>query len=261
MHLSSKCVLKKIAAEKIALEYLPQKFPFAMSGPAEQFIQLNPNHGNAGSFRLNDLVSEQTGVADRERLSSEEMVEVRALEKLKEVQESAHREAYAIGLEEGRAAAFKQYEEELKARLADFAELGLSLSKLKLDLVNFNESHIVKLIYFMANRLAMYEIEQNPEAILAVLKTLIEGSYEGEQVLIRLSPQDFKFVNETRERLGTDFEFLKKARLDESPEIKPGGCIIETNYGVVDATLEERAHKLMETTFASAPKVRDSIAS
>lgn len=261
----NKSVLKREQAESLTIEYRPKKFPFTMSESASDFIKMNPDHGLPGNFRLNPLIAEQTGVAGLEQKSDEDLIEQKVLEKLKEIQEAGYREAHSLGLEEGRLEALKKYEADFSDRLKHFDELLATVNELKLDLVNFNEAHIVKLIYFIASRLAMFEISEHSEAIVSVLKSVISSSAEQDQITVKLSTSDFAFLQSMRSQVRgetkADWPALDNVRLEQSEEIRSGGCVIETNYGMVDATLEERVEKMMEAIFQSTPKVRDVIAS
>lgn len=253
-------VLKKSEADRIALDFHPRKFPQELPEQAKTFVAQSQGTSVHGSFRLNTLIAEKTGIAGFEKNMNLEAVERAALEKLKTLEEAAYKEAYALGLEEGKKEALRIHQEELSEQISHLDQIINSMQELKKDLVQFNEAHIIKLIYYMAERLAMKEIEQNTESILPVLKSIVENSQAEEQLTVKLSPEDFKFLNEAQDKIGKGFEFLTRAKLEATAEIKPGGCIVETNYGVVDATLEERLSKLWGAIEESIPKIKSRIA-
>lgn len=45
------------------------------------------------------------------------------------------------------------------------------------------------------------------------------------------------------------------------PGIKSGGCVIETNYGEIDAQVEQRLEQLWASINPALPKVKNVIAS
>ena len=55
------------------------------------------------------------------------------------------------------------------------------------------------------------------------------------------------------------FEFLKKIRLEGVEGISEGGCIVETNYGQIDARFEQRVEKLWEAVSESIHRVKPRI--
>jgi flagellar assembly protein FliH len=255
MHLFSNHVLSKDEAEKTVVKYIPQKFPFEVPQPATEFNQMQEARPTA--FRMNEIIAARTGIADKQKQEKEELAELMALEKLKEIQETAYKEAHDLGMVEGRKEAFAKYENEIIEGVQNLNELISSISKLKTELLTFNESHIVKLLYYMASRLAMKEIQEDAEAIVPVLRTVLESSQEEESLTVKVSAEDFEFLNESQRFLNLKIQALKRAKIEKVEAVKRGGCVIETNYGQVDATLEHRMSRLWETVSETAPKAKD----
>jgi flagellar assembly protein FliH len=253
----AKAVLDKVDAEKIAVAYSPRRFPATISNVAHDFVAFNS--GNSSSFRIDRLVAEQTGVAELERLSIEEKVEREALLRLKDLQEQAYQQAYQLGLDQGREKAFLDQQTELNEKLLHLEELLNSIDRLKGDLIACNETQIVRLIFYMSKRLVLQEIEVKPELILEVVRQAVMGAQSDEKVTVRVSPSDFTFIESIKEKLGKDFDAVKRAKLDSSEDIMPGGCVVETNYGDVDATIDQRLDKLWSSISEKLPKVKNVV--
>lgn len=260
----AKTVLSKDEADKLVVAYSPRKFPAVISKTASDFVAFQTAHSEnpkIQSFRLDKIVSEQTGIAELERLSIEEKVEREALARLKDLQEQAYQQAYQLGLQEGREKAYQENQEELKASLGSFYKLLETLENMKAELANYNETHIVRLVYYMAKRIAMDEVADRREIILKVASQAIQNAQSEEEMTVRLSPGDFEFIGKIREKLTKDFEPLKRAKFEASEDIRDGGCIVETNYGNVDATIEQRVEKIWDAIAGKLPKVKDQTGS
>ncbi|MES2965877.1 MAG: FliH/SctL family protein [Bdellovibrionota bacterium] len=260
----SKSVLSKEDADRLAVAYTPRKFPAVVSKTASDFVAFQSAHAGDPSlsgFRLDKIVSQQTGVAELERLSIEEKVEREALTRLKDLQENAYQQAYQLGLEEGREKAYLESQDHIKQSVGSLHTLLASIENLKADLVTYNETHIVRLCYYMAKRIAMDEVAERPELILNVVSQAIQNAQSEEELTVRLSPSDLQFVEQMREKLPKEFEPLKRAKLESGDDIRDGGCIVETNYGNVDATVEQRIEKLWEAIAGKLPKVKDETSS
>lgn len=251
-------VLDKNDADKVAVSYTPRKFPVVISPVAKEFVSHQAESGKS-RFRIDPLNAAQTGVAELERMSIEQQVEQLALEKMKSVQEEAYREAYQLGLDEGRDRAFAEHKADLEEKLASFDRVLTALSTLKNDLVTANEAHLMKLLMHMASRIAMDEVRSRPELILSVLRQAVESARSEEEVVARVSKQDLEFIEKAKERLGREMEFTKRVKLEESEGVSPGGCIVETNYGSVDASIEKRVARLWEIMAEKMPKVSDTV--
>ena len=256
----AKNVFAKSEADNLAVQFAPGKFPFRISEAAKGFVAYQEAEGTK-DFYLDPIIAGQTGVTELERVSIEALVEKEALQKFKDVEEAAHREGFKLGQEEGRQLSLEQHTVELKEKIASLESVLESMEKIKHELVTFNESHILKLIFYIARRVAMSEIQAKPEIIIEVIRQAVQSSQEEENIAVFLSTTDAEFIEKNREAFGREGEFLKRLKLEQRPEIQPGGCIVETNYGVVDSTIEQRVSKLWESLADKIPRVKDSAGS
>ncbi len=231
---------------KTVMDYQPKKLTLNVTAQAKDFVGSQPE-GPDVSFRISELIAQQNGIQDLERASLEKRIEGKALEKLKEIQESAYREAYNIGLDEGQLKGYEESKQAITERLQVLNELVEKFGRIKNDILQRNEVQIIDFIYYLASKVAYFEIEKNPERILPVLKNAIESLQKDERMLIKISPQDFATIEDLRKKSGNNFEYLSNAKLESVDTLKPGGCLIETNFGLIDATVEERLSKLWET--------------
>ena len=249
----SKAVLPKIAAKVVVLEYVPNKFDL---GTPKQALDYLEKKKRGADFRLNETIRIQTGVDEIETANEEEKVEARALELLKDIQEPAYKEAYELGLSEGRLEAFTKHSKEIEEKLDETEKMLLSFEEAKKEIINFNEAHMVKLVYQVASKLARVEVEHNDQALIDILRSAITLAQDEENITVRVSPRQFDFVEELKKQTGRSFEFLKKVKVEASPDVSNGGCIVETNYGEVDARVEQRVDSLWATFQENMPKVK-----
>ena len=126
-------------------------------------------------------------------------------------------------------------------------------------MASFNEAHIIKMIYSFASKIAMGEIEERPELILPLVKQCIETTQQTEEVALLLHKDDLEFINSMKDELGKDFEILKKVEMRESTNVERGGCMVQTNYGSVDGSLEKRIEKLWNGLKERSPKSKDIV--
>jgi flagellar assembly protein FliH len=257
----AKGLLSKEDADKLAIAYTPQKFAQRITASASHFVamQSSGNVQMGSDFRIDRLVAEQTGVAELERLSLEEKVERGSLARIKELQEDAYQQAYSVGRSEGQESALAEFRAQLDEKLVHFDELLGSVAKLKSELVSSNEAQIVHLVYYLAKRIALAEIVERPELILQIVKDAIHDAQSEEKVTVRVSQSDLDFIESTQAQLGKEFSSLREIKLEANEEITSGGCIIATNYGEVNATLEKRVDKLWLALNEKIPKLKDSV--
>lgn len=253
----SKAVLPKEKAQIQVLEFVPKKFELGTPAQALEYLEQKKR---GDDFRLNDTIRIQTGVDEIEKISEEEKVEARALDLLREIQEPAYKEAYEIGLSEGRKEAFGQFTRQITEKLETLEGLLKSIENAKKEIMTFNESHMIQLIYQIACRLAKAELERNDQALLEVIRGSVSLAQDEEQVVVRVAETQHEFIEELKKHNGRQFEFLKKLKLEPSPDVSPGGCIVETNYGEVDARVEQRIQSLWSVLAENIPKVKPKVA-
>lgn len=253
----SKRVLSKEHAEKAVLEFSPPRFDL---GTPQQALQYLKEKREGSDFRMNDSIRVQTGVDQIEEANLEQKIEEAALAKLKEIQEAAYQEAYNLGREEGHNAAYAHVSAEIKERMDTLDQLLMGVGNLKKELEHHNEAHLVKLTFQMAARLAKYEVEINPDVVVQVLKDAVALSQDEENITVRVSQDQFDFLEQLKKQSGREFDFLKKIRFEPSPDVSAGGCVVETNYGEVDARLEQRIEQLWTALSENIPKVKAKLA-
>ncbi|HEY8269494.1 MAG TPA: FliH/SctL family protein [Pseudobdellovibrionaceae bacterium] len=253
----SKAILPKITAQEKVFEYIPKKFELGTPAQALDYLEQKKQ---GADFRLSEALRIQTGVSEIEKATEEEKIESRALELLKEIQESAYKEAYKLGTTEGHHEAFTKFSREIEERLTELEGLLNSIEKAKSEILNFNEAHIVQLAFHIATKLAKVEIEKNNESLIEVLRGAVTLAQDEEDVTVRVATEQHEFIEELKKQNSRQFEFLKRIKFEPSEEIAKGGCIVETNYGEVDARIEQRIQSLWETLAENVPKVKSKIA-
>lgn len=159
----------------------------------------------------------------------------RAREEADSIRESAMKEGYQAGLNQAHADL-----EEFKASLTQFMNAPN-------DVYGYIAPDILEISVDIAQKIIKKEIEQDPQAlfntIVDVLKTL---SKEEPKVTLQVNPAE---VNEVKQAVP---ELLDLAGLstkvivlaDES--ISEGGCMVTTDNGIVDATIETRVNLVVE---------------
>ncbi len=252
---SSRNVISREVSANRVVDFEPKKFPTVMPEQAKAFVRMDP--GPTTNFKVSDLVAQQTGVSAEEKKILEAKVQDMVLAQLKQVEERAYQEAYELGLDVGRKQSFDKYIQQYKSQFSRFGDLLTLMENLISTLVSKNEARIVDLVMRVAEKLAVDHIEANREVILSVLKEVFTELQKDEKVIVKVSQPDFEFIQEVQERLGfgDELKFLEGHKVESSPEIKSGGCVIETNYGDVDATIEQRLTKLWGELRAKIPKV------
>lgn len=114
--------------KKGVLNYEAKKIDMDMPRSAKQFVGEQPLESGA-RFVIDELISKQTGIFEQEKMKVEQAIDEKVIEKLKDIQEKAYKEAYELGLEEGKKLAYDNNQEAIKFHLSEMITL-LKTSKL-----------------------------------------------------------------------------------------------------------------------------------
>jgi flagellar assembly protein FliH len=145
----------------------------------------------------------------------------------------------------------------LTQKLQHLEELLQSFERLKADLIACNEAQIVRLTYYMAKRLVYDEISARPEVVIEAVRQALMAAQSDENVTVRVSPSDLAFIDGIKEKLGKEFDNVKRLKFEAGNDVSSGGCVVETNYGDVNATLEQRLSRVWQQLNEKLPKPSD----
>ena len=243
-------------SEVTVLNYTPVQFDFGTPGSALDYLQ---EKEKGSDFVMSDVLRATTGVEEIERQSEETKIEQKVLDKISLLQEDAYKQAYELGYDEGRAKAIEDKSSELQRKSEELDQLTANLFKIKEEMVYQNEAHIMRMIYEIATRLAFDHISEKQEVVLQLIKKSIEEAQADENVNVRVSNEQLEFLEKIKLNPTRDYEFLKQVKFEGSDSISVGSCIVETNYGVIDARIEERVKKLWTELKQAVPKVKSPI--
>ncbi|MCB1180711.1 MAG: HrpE/YscL family type III secretion apparatus protein [Chlamydiia bacterium] len=115
------------------------------------------------------------------------------------------------------------------------------------------EKSIVSLAITAAKKIVGKEIKLDRETIVDIVSTALKPVSQHKKVAIFVNRKDLDILEENRPRLKALFEHLKSLTLSTRDDIAPGGCVIETEAGIINAQLEYQWDAL-ETAFQTLLK-------
>lgn len=249
-----KVIIKSDQSIQEVLKHEPQKLVSTQPENIDELIRIKElSH----DFLISDIVKNFTGLAEVEEKKAESEIERKALEELKAIQEKAYSEAYELGLEEGRKKAFFETSEDINKGIQELNHLISSIRNSKIHFLNNNENQLLKMTFYLAGKIALFEIENKSEkAVLEVLKECVSISHSEEKIKIGVAPEQFDFLETLQKEHNREYDFLKRAEFLPQNDIRLGGCVITTNYSEIDARIEERIEKLWVEIQGTIPPLK-----
>lgn len=237
-------ILKNSNNEQMIFDYKPRALSKDIASSAVDFVH-DEKHRQS-DFVISEQAAQQSGVAKLENERSQKIIDTQVLEKLKEVQEKAYKEAYDLGLVEGEKKAFTDHKRILSDKMLALDQLILTIESLKQDQLKDNEAQLIELTFQIAKKLVLKDLSGDREVIVQLLKSFI-GQLQEEQIMaIRVAQEDFARLEELQGSLETPIESLKKVKLIKEASLTPGGCIIDVSHGEVNLSVVDRLDRLWE---------------
>ena len=157
-------------------------------------------------------------------------------------------QAYEQGYAAGQTAALAAIEERLEETKAAYQDSIVRLVRMREELLGQCEQEIVRLVLEVAKKVVQREVSIDREVVLALIKVALSRVSSNTPVTVRVHRDDYQFL-ETRRH-----EFLSGengvVNLVQDRSISRGGCLIETEFGQVDARLEQQFKEIERGFFS-----------
>ncbi len=163
-------------------------------------------------------------------------------EKLAHLAQEAYEKGFEQGHRDGEELGRKKYET-LAARLAEVLKsLEQEIERHILAL----EPQVLALVKLMAEKVINREISLNSEVLQEAIREALSHVVDQARVKIRLNPGDLEFLEEIIEELSEELSRLKDFEVIPDGSISRGGCLLETDFGLIDATVERRWREALQ---------------
>jgi flagellar assembly protein FliH len=152
--------------------------------------------------------------------------------------EDGKKEGYQDGVTAGKAdiRAEMQYELDKMAETAN--SIVMSAKRETEKMITAAERQIVDIALAVARKLLARELEENPAVVLPIVKTALEKVHDQEQIVVKVSVDDFELVTEAKSDLQMMSGCEQSLTVLADPTISAGSCVIDTAYGSVDARID-----------------------
>ncbi len=123
--------------------------------------------------------------------------------------------------------------------------LSFNEKLLKLDAVlkNFEQELTKKILPVAlkaAKKILGEELKLHPDRILDIVKQSLKPVLENHTVKIYVSKKDLNLMEQHKDRIKENLTQARIFTVQERPDIEPGGCVIETEAGIINAQLENQ---------------------
>lgn len=104
-----------------------------------------------------------------------------------------------------------------------------------------------------AKKVVGREIELSPRTVLDIIRSNLKAVTAHSNITIYVSKKDLDLVEKEKDHLKQLFEKVESFTIRERGDIEPGGCVIETEGGIINARLDN-VWQTLEKAFESLLK-------
>jgi Flagellar biosynthesis/type III secretory pathway protein len=235
---------------------------------------------DGGRFPLQSLDFEEFFVQgkSKEPFNKEERVIIGLEKRVNDLQASIERskdelpgllhksreEGLREGMQKGEAAAYEkakaEYEKQVDALQKRISSFLAEVEGSKKSIYANAHKILLDLACGLAKKIIQSEVALNPDIILGVIKKSMTYIADRERIIVRVSKDDLETVSGRKDFWVPVGERLESISIETDERIEKGGCIIESNSGLVDARLgvqfeelRDMVEKVWESVSASGP--------
>lgn len=161
----------------------------------------------------------------------EQKYRIKVASECEEIKEQAQREGFEEGL--------KQWADLLALLEAERAKVRDELEKI-----------LTPITLKAAKKIVGREIKLHSETIVDIVSNVLKTVAQHKKIVIYANSKDLEILEANRPNLKQLFESLESLSLRPQDDIETGGCIIETEGGIINARLENQ-WKILEEAFKS----------
>jgi flagellar assembly protein FliH len=163
------------------------------------------------------------------------------------------REAFANGYAAGERAGLEAGTKRAEAMLRRLAQTLDELKSLRGTMVRQTEQQMVQLALAIAKKVLRREAAVDQDLLIAMARVALERVGESGAATIRLNPEDY---SQTVQRHG-DHWAGSRVKVVADPGVSRGGCLVESEFGFVDASVEAQFDQVAEA-MADTDRRRDA---
>ena len=189
------------------------------------------------TFRAEELGMGKEELVDYAKGEAEQIVR-KAMEEAGNIREHAKES----GLEEARRIAEETASDKVKEALETLNQAVIERKKIIKDA----EGEVLRLALKVAEQIIKSEVSLHRDVSLNIVSDAISRVSDREQVIIKVNREDLENIKKYKDRIGSIVDGIKSLSIVEDSVVEPGGCVIETNLGYVDARISTKIAAIEE---------------
>jgi flagellar biosynthesis/type III secretory pathway protein FliH len=125
------------------------------------------------------------------------------------------------------------------------------------ELTNSWEETMLRLSVRVAEKIIGEQLRVHPETIVEIIREVIKNIRPGKRLTIQVNQADAQQARARIDRIKDGLSTSSEIEIVASGSVSPGGCLIESELGIIDARLETQLKCLEEALVRGSGSSRD----
>ena len=203
----------------------------------DDYFEKSKNEILAGNARLIEEANQLRSELSKER---EKM-----LADVEDIKSVAKQDGFTAGHNEGKNE-FEIIKQDYIKKTEDIFVAVNEFQKEKIKILKATEPEVLKLSTEIAKQILNAELTINKDSMMKIVIDALTRITDKTVVDIKVNKEDFEFLNKNKDIIRSYMDDIKNLNVKEDNNIGPGGCIIETELGVIDARIETKLAGIYE---------------
>lgn len=132
--------------------------------------------------------------------------------------------------------------------LIQFNQHIVALEEKKRQLYHETQRLIIPLALKAAKKIVAQELKLHVDVIVEIVKQTLKPVLQNHRIKIFVNKEDRTALEANKDSIKSILEQIETLSIEDRPDIERGGCIIETESGIINATLDNQ-WKALEAAF------------
>lgn len=208
-------------------------------------------------------IREKTESATRDReqakedaAASREQAEQEGQRIITEAQAEGQRireEAFQAGMREGREAGVQEGKQEVQRVIERFHVVLSRAIERRNEIIAESEQQVVNLVLSIAKKVVKVISENQKNVVINNITQSLQRLQQKSDVIVRVNLADLPLATKHKEDILRMAERVQNITIAEDSTVDPGGCIIETDFGEIDARIASQLREIEDRILEMVP--------
>lgn len=213
-------------------------------GEFQKIIREERAHAKNTQFKINPIVEKFRGLKDQEEMEYQQTVEKEVARRIAEIQDEAFKAGFEEGVNQGREEIFNEMRSVVDQKLENFTGMVTDVLKTHEDILTHQKKEIYHLLRNLSKWIILRELKEDGTYIERLLEKLLLETQARQNLLIQVNTNDFAAMPEVLAHIQSRLGELKNVRVEMDSQIASRGMIVESDNGIINATMEEQFKSL-----------------